>query len=301
MSVRIGLGIARFPFSSPSAFYRWVDLCDESGIDSLWQTDRLVSTQPFLESLSTMAALAGRTRRLRFGMNAVVATLRDPLVLAKQCATIDFLSDGRLLPVFGIGSDKAPEWKAAGKSPRARGRRANEALEIVRRLWSEQSVDFEGEFYRFEGATITPRPVQQPLPLWIGGSSEAAIQRTAKLGTGWLAGIQTPSQVEPVVKAIRAAAKAAGRKIDNDHYGASFAFRLSDGAGAAAKEDSVPSAIPSDFTVVGDVAAVIRRCAEYHRAGISKFVLIPLANDDDEIMAQTRRLVEEVLPVVHGW
>jgi alkanesulfonate monooxygenase SsuD/methylene tetrahydromethanopterin reductase-like flavin-dependent oxidoreductase (luciferase family) len=156
----------------------------------------------------------------------------------------------------------------------------------------------EGEFYRFDGATISPRPVQQPLPLWIGGSSQAAIARTATLGTGWMAGIQTPSQVKPVVDAIKLAATKAGRSIDHDHYGASFAFRLMP-PGTPVPTDSRFAG--NDFVVEGGVDDIIRRCAEYHRAGISKFVLLPLANDDDDFMAQTRCLVEQVLPVVHQW
>ena len=103
MKVRLGLGVATNPFSSARAFFRFVDLCEQSAVDSLWQTDRLASKQPFLEAMSAMAALAGATERLKFGMNAVVVSLRDPLLLAKQCATIDYLSDGRLLPVFGEG------------------------------------------------------------------------------------------------------------------------------------------------------------------------------------------------------
>ena len=158
MSVRIGLGIATQPFDDAKAFFRWVDLCEASDVDSLWQTDRMASSQPFLESMSVMAALAGATRRLKFGMNAVVVSMRDPLLLAKQCATIDHLSGGRLLPVFGVGSDSAPEWKAAGFEAKGRGKRADEALEIIRRLWSEESVDFEGEYYRYRGASISPRP-----------------------------------------------------------------------------------------------------------------------------------------------
>ena len=199
IKAKIGLGVATNPFSSGRAFFRFVDLCEESGVDSLWQTDRLNSKVPFLEAMSTMGALAGATERLKFGMNAVVVSLRDPLLLAKQCATIDYLSDGRLLPVFGVGRDSAPEWDATGRSPRDRGRRADEALEIMQRLWTEESVTFEGEHYHYKDASISPRPVQQPLPCWIGGSSKAAIRRTARLGTGWLAGIQTPDQVAPVI------------------------------------------------------------------------------------------------------
>jgi alkanesulfonate monooxygenase SsuD/methylene tetrahydromethanopterin reductase-like flavin-dependent oxidoreductase (luciferase family) len=101
-----------FPFSGVPAYWRWVDLCEAGGVDSLWQTDRLLSREPMLECMSAMAALAGRTRRLKFGMNVVSLALRDPVLLARQCATIDVLSEGRLLPAFGIGSPRGPEWAA---------------------------------------------------------------------------------------------------------------------------------------------------------------------------------------------
>ena len=107
MSVGIGLGLALLPFPDARGFWRFVDLCEERGVDSLWQSDRLVSRQPYLETMSLLAALAGRTERIKFGMNVVVLPLRDPLVLAKECATIDFLSDGRLLPAFGVGGRRA--------------------------------------------------------------------------------------------------------------------------------------------------------------------------------------------------
>src|SRR5205807_10071842 len=173
-----------------------------------------------------MAALAGRTRRIRFGMNVVSLAFRDPVLLAKQCATIDVLSDGRLLPAFGIGSPLAPEWQALDMDTKTRGRKTDECLEIIRRLWREESVDFVGAFYKLKGATIAPKPVQPDLPMWIGGSSEAAIRRTARIGTGWQAGGETPAQVAPVIAAIRAATAAEGRTIDDDHYGAGIPFRF---------------------------------------------------------------------------
>lgn len=107
MTVGVGLGLMEFPFSHVREYWRWVDLCEAGGVDSIWQTDRLLSREPMLECMSVMAALAGRTRRLKFGMNVVSLALRDPVLLAKQCATIDILSEGRLLPAFGIGSPRA--------------------------------------------------------------------------------------------------------------------------------------------------------------------------------------------------
>ena len=98
MSIAIGIGIAEFPFSSAEAYWRWVEMAEAGGIDSIWQTDRLVSRAPFLECMTAMAAIAGATKRLKFGMNVASVGLRDPLLLAKQCATVDFLSGGRILP-----------------------------------------------------------------------------------------------------------------------------------------------------------------------------------------------------------
>jgi probable F420-dependent oxidoreductase len=306
VAVRIGVGLAGFPFASAAEFWRWIELLEAGGFDSFWQTDRLVSRDPSLESISTMAALAGATSRLKFGMSVTVVTFRDPLVLAKQCATIDFLSNGRLLPAFGVGAAVAPEWRATGRDKRGRGARADEALTLLARLWSQESVDFEGSHYRYHGACIAPRPVQDPLPLWIGGSSEAAIRRTARLGTGWLAGIQTPEQVAPVVARIREESALAGRPLDPEHYGAGFSFRFGSfddpvvQTTARALTRFSEDLEPKRYLAAGGAQEILTRIDDYRAAGVSKFVLRPMATDADDVLLQTRRLAEEVLPAVHG-
>jgi probable F420-dependent oxidoreductase len=302
MSIAVGLGLMEFPFSGAAAYWRWVDLCEAGSVDSLWQTDRLLSREPMLECMVAMAALAGRTRRLKFGINVVSLGLRDPVLVAKQCATIDVLSDGRLLPAFGIGSPRAPEWAALHHDTRTRGKRTDEALAIVQRLWREDGVDFAGEHYRLTGATISPKPVQANLPTWIGGASEAAIRRTARFGTGWQGGPETPPEARRIIAAIRAAAADAGRSIEEDHYGASFPYffgRPSDPflerAMAAYKRRTGRDA--AGYFAVGDAEAIVARIAEYVAAGVSKFILRPLGGDDAEVLAQTRALIERVLPV----
>lgn len=305
MSIRAGLSIAGFPFSSPDAFYQWLDLCEDSAVDSVWLTERLVSPTPFLEPLTAFGVIAGRTKRLKFGMNATVVPLRDPLVLAKQCATLDYLSGGRLLPAFGVGRDTAPEFAATGREPRGRGERANEILQLIARLWSEESVDFHGRYYQYSGASINPKPVQQPLPIWIGGSSDAAIKRTALYGTGWLGGITAPAQVGPVVQKIKAAVAEAGREIDDDHYGAGFPFRFGSMDDEIVQRSAerlrrLGEAPVESYLAVGGAAEILDRAAEYSRAGISKFVLSPIAAGDDDLIEQTRRLNEEVLPILHS-
>lgn len=301
MGIGVGLGLADFPFSGARAFWRWVELCEDGGVDSLWQTDRLVSTVPHLEVMSAMAALAGATRRIKFGMNVASAGLRDPLLLAKQCATIDFLSNGRLLPAFGVGSPVAPDWKATGRDPKGSGAVADEALELIARLWREDSVTFEGRHFRYASASIAPKPVQAELPLWIGGSSPAAIRRTARLGTGWQAGPESPEEAGRVVAAIKAKLAEAGRSIDADHYGAGFHYRFGGWDDADLPQRTAAFAKrtgkdPRRHFAVGDAGAILDRIADYAANGVSKFVLRPTATSDEELMEQTRLLIAEVLP-----
>ncbi len=303
LNVAVGVGLMEFPFSGAAAYWRWVDLCEAGGVDSIWQTDRLVSPVPHLECMSAMAALAGRTRRIKFGVNVLSLAMRDAVLVARQCATIDFLSNGRLLPAFGIGSPLGPEWTALNLDPKTRGRKTDEGLEVIRRLWSEDRVDFTGVHYQLSGATIAPKPVQPDLPMWIGGSSEAAVRRTARFGTGWQAGPETPAQAVQMVTAIKKAAAELGRAIDDDHYGAGISYRFGgpDDPALVPLFDAYRTRTgrePRDYFAIGDADAIVARIAEYVAAGVSKFILRPAARGDDEIIAQTRRLIDEVLPRV---
>ena len=306
MSESIGIGTPRFPFETAGEFFEWVELCEDGDVDSIWTSDRLISESTSLEPLALMGILAGATERIQFGMNVVVLPFRDPLILAKQCATIDYLSNGRLLPAFGVGSVAIPEWSATGRSPKGRGKRVDEMLEIMTLLWQGDSVNFDGEYFQYKRAQISPIPMRQPLPLWIGGSSKAAIRRTATLGTGWLAGIQTPDRIKPVVDLIKAESQATGRLIDEDHYGAGFGFRFGSWDEPVVQEqaqrlarfpemDSVES-----YYGIGDANDILKTIESYREAGISKFVLTPIVTDGPDIMHQTRRLIDEVIPVIHG-
>jgi len=301
--ISVGLGVMGFPFSGAEAYWRWVDLAEAAGVDSIWQTDRLISSEPFLESMTSLAALAGRTRRLKFGMNVLSLGQRDPVLVAKQCATVDMLSGGRLLPAFGVGSDRSPEWTAMHLDPKSRGARTDEALEIIRRLWTEDKVDFAGKHYQLTGATISPKPAQTDLPIWIGGSSPAAIRRTARFGTGWQGGAETPEVTGQVVSAIKAALAETGRTIDEDHYGAGFPFWFGTAddpgvSGTLATYRALGLADPLSYFAIGDADTIVERIAAYIDAGISKFILRPMGRDDAEIIAQTERLIAEVIPEV---
>jgi probable F420-dependent oxidoreductase len=303
MTIGAGLGLANYPFSSTEEFWAWVDLVDDARVNSIWQSDRLIGTDPFLECMSVMAALAGRTRHVKFGMNVASLGLRDPVITAKACATIDVLSGGRLLPAFGIGSARSRDYIATGTDTRGRGKRMNEGLEIISRLWTQEAVSFEGEFYRLEDASIAPQPLQKPMPLWIGGSAKQAIQRTARWGTGWQAGLEAPGEVAPVVAAIKEALPTYGRQIDEDHYGAGFAFRFGNPDEPICRKNHELLAKrlgkdPSDLTAIGGTDEIMALLDRFRRAGIHKFILRPIAVDGVDVIDQTQRLIDEVLPEV---
>lgn len=303
MTVSAGLGIANFQFDNADGFWDWVDLCEDSGVNSLWQSDRLIGTDPNLECISVMAALAGRTRRIKFGMNVASLGLRDPIVTAKACATIDVLSNGRLLPAFGVGSARSRDYTATGIPTRGRGKRAAEGLEIISRLWSEPSVSFQGEYYQLDEASISPQPIQQPLPLWVGGSAAAAVERTARWGTGWQAGLETPEEVAPVITAIKEALPRHGRTIDEDHYGAGFGFRFGTADEPICRRytELLTKRLGKDasgLSAVGGVDEIMMLLNRFRAVGVHKFILRPIAADAGEIMAQTRQLIDQVLPEV---
>src|SRR5690242_15326337 len=130
MSIRVGMGAGFATTLSPQDYWSWVAYCEEFGIDSIWHSDQLLGRS--LEPVTMLAALAARTTRMRFGTNAMVVPFRDPLVIAKEFAAIDFISSGRLLPVFGVGAATDPYWAATGAEAAKRGQRGNEAIALVR-------------------------------------------------------------------------------------------------------------------------------------------------------------------------
>jgi probable F420-dependent oxidoreductase len=303
MSIRIGIGAGLNVPLAVDTYWRWVSLCESSGIDSIWHSDQLL--RPSLDPAIMLAALAVATKRLRFGMNAMVISHRDPLVIAKQCATIDYLSPGRLLPVFGVGDASDPAWEATGRSTKGRGKKANEAIGLVRRLLTEDSVTFQGEYFQYREARVEPRPVK-PLPIWIGGSSEAAIRRTAALGDGWLGGLASPAVAADIILRVKLALAETGRHIEEDHYGVVLPFRIGIGDDPAvarfrnllAARRSATDGEISSTIAAGGAASVIDAFRQYVDAGVAKFVAIPLSSGGEDLLVQTQRLAEEILPAI---
>ncbi|MEZ5559849.1 MAG: LLM class flavin-dependent oxidoreductase [Pseudomonadales bacterium] len=171
------------------------------------------------------------------------------------------------------------------------------------RLWTEDHVTFHGRHYRLDDAGIAPKPIQQPLPLWVGGSAAQAIDRTARWGTGWQAGIESPAEVAPVIAAIKARCAEIGRSIDEDHYGAGFGFRFGspDEPIVARYNELLTKRLgkaPSGFTAAGGVDEIMALLNEFRSAGVHKFILRPIASDGEDFIDQTRKFIDRLLPVI---
>src|SRR5207245_4089202 len=149
MKVRIDISLADSSFDdhNPEALLSFIDDCERWDIDSVWVSDRIAAPRPTLDPVVFMAYLASRMRNMKFGTSALVLPTRHPVVLAKQLATLDFLCKGRLLLVVGIGGDDSRDFDATGVRKEERGKRGDEAIVLMKKLWTEERVDFEGQFY----------------------------------------------------------------------------------------------------------------------------------------------------------
>jgi probable F420-dependent oxidoreductase len=180
-----------------------------------------------LEPLVTLGAISAVTQRIRLGTGILVLPQRQPALVAKQVATLDVLSNGRVRLGVGVGWQRS-EYESLGVPFEERGRRFDEAITLMRRYWTEPAVTFRGQFYRAEAMGMDPKPVQPGgPPVWIGGDSEAALRRVGRLGDGWMAMADSDDVVlrAPEKRAIiQAAAEAAGR----DPAGIGLQARLSD-------------------------------------------------------------------------
>lgn len=302
MKIRIGVGFSGWPFVRTQDFWDFVDLVESSGLDSIWLNDRIRNPTPALEPIAALAMIAGRTRRIKFGMSVVVLPARDPIVLAKELATIDFLSAGRLLPAFGLGQTQEAEWLAVGKTPEHRGAMTDEAVSLMRRLWRDDAVTHTGTFYTTHELTIQPKPLQQPLPVWFGGRSPAAYRRVARLGDGFLGSYQPPSEAAKAVTGIRQAAETYERTVPEDHYGTIVPFHIGEDDVSAEIQALVRRIDPktpfASYAAWRTPDAIRRRLDDYIAVGMTKFVLRPMLSGP-HINDQIARLAEIVVPHYH--
>jgi probable F420-dependent oxidoreductase len=241
----------------PEALAQRARLAEDAGFESIWVGDHIAlpmdapdpADEPRLEAVVALSHLAAVTTRARLAFGIIVLPLRQPVLLAKQIASIDVLSGGRLICGFGVGYVEA-EFAAMGTELAGRGARTDEYLDALRALWDEPVPEFDGRFVTFSGVMSRPRPVQRPHPpIVIGGHSAAAFERARRAGGGWFGWERTPEQV------AEAAGQLAGLEIT--------------------------------VTPAGDVD--LARAREYAQAGVDRLILQPASSAGaaaDELIAR---------------
>src|SRR5262245_3526969 len=185
------------------------------GFDSVWIGDHVAIHRPTLDSLAALGHVAALTERVRIGPCVYLLALRHPTVAAKQVASLDLLSGGRVVFGVGVGGEFPKEFEACGVPHRERGARVDEGIAVCRALWGPSPASFEGRFTQFADVVLEPKPVQPGgPPIWIGGRSDAALRRAARVGDGWVAYLVTPDRFRSSMEKIEAFAREAGRILD---------------------------------------------------------------------------------------
>jgi len=276
MKVRVGYGFGVRTTLNDDGFGRVVDALESLRFDSLWLSERIGGEAP--DPLVGMAYAAGRTERLKFGMSVMVLPGRNPVVLAKELATLDRLSNGRLLPAFGLGVADPHEQQAFGVAREERGKRFDEALQVLRACWTEESVTLHGNFFRYDDLRVLPKPVQSPPDVWLGGIAPSELKRVGRLADGWLPSFVTPDDVARGKSTVEEVAAAHGRTIDSEHFGALVPYShepLPDALvrGLAARRPDLAdpaSLVPRGWSELADTIA------RFVEVGFSKFVVLPI-------------------------
>lgn len=296
MKIRIGFGLGtRSATNRGDGFGSFVDDLERLGFDSLWLSERINGDT--LDPLVGMSYAVARTARLKVGMSVMVLPGRNPVVLAKELASLDRLSGGRLLPAFGLGVADVHEQSAFGVRRDDRAKMFDEALPLLRRLWSEDGVDHEGTFYRLHGVTVRPKPVQQPLDVWMGGIAPSELRRVGRLGDGWLPSFCTAVDVRAGMAVIKEEAGKHEREIDEEHFGALIAYR--DGPLPDLVADLVAKRRPGvdpEAVIPRGLPGVRKTIEQMLDSGASKFVVLPFAEPDDWT-AELERVAAELLPL----
>jgi probable F420-dependent oxidoreductase len=270
--VKVRIGISLGSAGTPGDFTAAVDRLERDGVDSLWLPEMVYG--PLVDPFVGMAHALSRTARLKVGTGVSVLPGRNPVLVAKQLASLAGLAPGRVLPVFGLRPARRGE-RALFPVPGPRDEVFDESLRLLRQLLTQGTVSFSGKFFTIDGASVGPRPAR-PLDIWLGGSAPGALRRVGRLGDGWLASFITPAEAAAGRAAIKEAAAAAGREVEEDHYGISLAVAtegIPDALIAAALQRR-PDADPASLVATSWPDAR-RMIEEYVAAGLTKFVIRP--------------------------
>ena len=278
--------------SDPSTLMQLAERAEALGFSSVWVGDSLTA-RPRIDALTTLAAVGARTRRVRLGTAIFLAALRNPIMLAYQLASLDWITGGRIDLGIGYGRPKEPaaehEFKILGLDPSARMKMSEELIQVMRRLWLENDVSYAGKFTSFEHVTLEPKPVQpKGVPIWIASNNvEPGLKRVARLGDAWINNIKSPDIFAECWQKIRAYAADAGRDPRLIHP--SIYFTLAAGGKDAVIEGqtflaqyynrSYEAVANAMLCVTGTWDEVIDWMEKYVEAGARTVVLRFAAND----------------------
>ena len=280
MKVRIGFGLGVAGLKDEDRFGELVDALEGHGFDSLWLSERVAGDAP--DPVVGLAFAAGRTKRLKLGTSVQVLPGRNPALLAKEWASLDRLSGGRALPAFGLGNPIAAEHEAFAVAREDRSAVFDEALPLMRRMWAEDKIHHDGSWFHYDGLTVHPKPIDGHLDVWLGGRAKSELRRCGRLGDGWLASFFSPSDCAAGRTVIEDEARAQGREVDDEHYGAMVMYVQDTIPDALRKRLDVlrPGTDAEELVAVG-LDGLRDRISAYVDADISKLVLVPLVEPDD--------------------
>jgi probable F420-dependent oxidoreductase len=275
------------------------------GYDYLCSGEHMMFHGPVPNSLITLAVAAGATTRIKLMSTVVLLPLYTPMVVAKLTSVLDVASEGRYHMGIGVGGEFPKEFEACGVPVKQRGSRSNEALEVIRKLWTEKKVSFEGRYTSFSGVTLDPPPVQKPHPpIWVAGRQESAMRRAALYADGWIPYMYTPEMLHESIEKIRQFGKEAGRDLSNFRPGL-FIFASVYPDRDEAREQAAHalgrnyaqdfSKIVGRYALYGNPDDCRKRLKEYVDAGAGT-VLVSWACRQTDIEQNMKLIAEEVVP-----
>jgi len=287
-----------------------VELVDRSGYDSLWVGDHISFAVPILDPLIQLAQAAVVSRRLTLGTSVYLLPLRHPAPVAKQVATLDHLTEGRLVFGVGVGGEFPREYEVCGVPIGERGARLSEGIGLLRRFWSGEPVTYGGRFYGgFTEVAMQPPPRQVGgPPIWCGGRSDGALRRTGRLADGWLSYVVTPEMYRSALEKIDAAAGEAGRNVTAFGTAHLLFARIDDSyeqaLDAATETLSVRYAMDfrraaQRYCALGRPEQVAERIHAFHAAGV-RHVILDLLGPYEQRHAQVERFAAEAMPLLQG-
>ncbi len=260
-------------------------------MDSVWVHDHVfnvghvldrIGGRPYYEPLTLLSFVAARTERVRLGTSVLVLPYHNPIRLAKTAATLDVLSRGRLILGVGVGAIEQ-EMHAMGTPFKERGAFTDEAITVMRALWSQEQPTFAGRYSRFAGMPFSPKPLQQPsIPVVIGGVSRAAIRRAARIGDGWQPLGLSPEALAQGMASLREEALACGRDVSK--IPVSLAL-------------SIAPSTPRRYALGTDPAEIARNAQAFASAGLDTMIISATTSDPGQARAALE-MVGEMLPAL---